>query len=123
MQQLKQKVFIIDDYISNLQIVEKILSNGNYEVSYSESGSHAIGLLNGGDLPDIILFDLLMPVMDGYEATNIIRELDKNIPIIALTANVMKEDIERTKDAGMNEHLNKPINLDKLFSTLHKYLN
>jgi len=67
--------------------------------------------------------DLQMPIMGGIEATKIIREKNKNIPIIALTANAMKEDIERTKKAGMNEHLNKPIEVEKLYATLLKYIS
>ena len=67
--------------------------------------------------------DLQMPVMDGYEATRQIRALDKEIQIIALTANAMVEDIERTKAVGMNEHLNKPIEVEKLYATLLKRLS
>jgi len=72
---------------------------------------------------ELILMDLQMPIMGGIEATELIREKDKNIPIIALTANAMKEDIERTKKAGMNEHLNKPIEVEKLYATLLKYIS
>ena len=64
-----------------------------------------------------------MPVMDGYEATSLIREENKEIPVIALTANAMVEDIQRSQEAGMNEHLNKPIEVDKLFETLLKYIS
>ena len=60
--------------------------------------------------------------MDGYEATKIIRNLDKTIPIIALTANAMKEDIEKTEAVGMNEHLNKPVDIEKLFTILRQYI-
>jgi CheY-like chemotaxis protein len=63
-----------------------------------------------------------MPIMDGYEATKIIRSLDAEIPIIALTANAMAEDVQRTKAIGMNAHINKPIDIEKLFSALHQYL-
>jgi len=64
-----------------------------------------------------------MPIMDGYEATKQIRKIDKNIPIIALTANAMKEDIEKTKKITMNEHLSKPIKIDKLHEILIKYIS
>jgi CheY-like chemotaxis protein len=66
--------------------------------------------------------DIQMPIMDGFEATKIIRSLDKNIPIIALTANAMREDIEKTKKAGMNRHLNKPINVEELYKTLLEFI-
>jgi CheY-like chemotaxis protein len=64
-----------------------------------------------------------MPNMDGYEATMLIRQKNKDIPIIALTANAMKEDIQRTKEAGMNKHLNKPIEVEKLYATLLQYIS
>lgn len=64
-----------------------------------------------------------MPIMDGYEATKLIRKNDKDIPIIALTANVMQSDIQKTKEAGMNEHLHKPIDVSTLFKVLSKYIN
>jgi CheY-like chemotaxis protein len=67
--------------------------------------------------------DIQMPVMDGFEATKSIREIDKDIPVVALTANAMKEDIEATKRVGMNEHLNKPIEVDALHSTLLKFVS
>jgi len=62
-----------------------------------------------------------MPVMDGYEATKHIRKMDTAIPIIALTANAMREDIDKSKNSGMNDHLNKPINIDALKQLLLKY--
>jgi HPt (histidine-containing phosphotransfer) domain-containing protein len=61
--------------------------------------------------------------MDGYETSKLIREINKDIPIIALTANAMAEDIEKTKAIGMNEHLNKPIDVEKLYETLYKYIH
>ena len=63
-----------------------------------------------------------MPKMDGFEATSKIREISETVPIIALTANAMKEDIERTKNAKMNEHLNKPIDVKRFFEVLGTYL-
>jgi len=63
-----------------------------------------------------------MPVMDGYEATKIIREINQDIPIIALTANAMKEDVEKSISLGMNAHLNKPIEVEKLYEILLKYI-
>ena len=64
-----------------------------------------------------------MPLMDGFETTKYIKKIDNNIPIIALSANAMKEDIELTRELGMNEHLSKPIDVDKLYATLLKYIS
>jgi CheY-like chemotaxis protein len=66
--------------------------------------------------------DIQMPIMDGYEATRLIRQQDKNIPIIALTANAMKEDIEKTNKVGMQAHINKPIDINKLYESILKFL-
>lgn len=116
MQQIKQKVLIIDDYISNLQIFEKILSKGNYDVSYSESGSHAIGLLGNGYLPDIILLDLMMPVMDGYSFK---KEINKNpdwaqIPVIIISA--LEEQVNKSEafELGCVDFMVKPISKNEL---------
>jgi len=70
---------------------------------------------------NLILMDIQMPVMDGYEAAKIIRESDLKIPIIAITASAMKEDVEKSLEAGMNDHLNKPIDVNKLYEILLKY--
>ena len=76
---------------------------------------------------DLILMDIQMPVMDGIEATKAIRALSDprlaNIPIVAMTANAFEEDRQRVLSAGMNGHLGKPINVDKLFSTLQSILD
>lgn len=73
----------------------------------------------------MILMDIMMPVMDGITATKIIREMDrpdaKTIPILAMTANAYDEDIRRTREAGMNVHISKPINPDMLLKTLEHF--
>jgi CheY-like chemotaxis protein len=71
----------------------------------------------------LILMDLQMPIMSGYEATRLIREHDKDIPIIALTAAAMIEDKQKAIDAGMNEHLGKPIDMSELYKTVAKFCN
>ena len=73
---------------------------------------------------DVILMDIMMPVMNGYEATKMIRSLDredaKTIPIIAMTANAFAEDRIRVKEAGMNEHVAKPVDVELLIKVIHK---
>jgi CheY-like chemotaxis protein len=75
---------------------------------------------------DMIFMDVQMPEIDGYEATRRIRALDvpgaKEIPIVAMTANVFREDVEKCLDAGMNGHVGKPLNFDEVLDRLHKYL-
>ena len=73
---------------------------------------------------DVILMDIMMPVMNGYEATKMIRSLDredaKKIPIIAMTANAFTEDRIRAKEAGMDEHISKPVDVELLVKVIHK---
>ena len=73
---------------------------------------------------DVILMDIMMPVMNGYEATKMIRSLDredaKKIPIIAMTANAFTEDRIKAKEAGMNEHIVKPVDVELLIKVIHK---
>lgn len=71
---------------------------------------------------DLILMDLQMPIMDGYEATKQIRKFDQEIPIIALSAAVMEEDLKQTLDAGMNQHIAKPIDFRELQGVMRHYL-
>ena len=75
---------------------------------------------------DVILMDIMMPLMDGYEATRQIRKLDRtdasSIPIIALTANVFAEDVRPALDCGMNAHLAKPLDVEKMIHTIALYL-
>ena len=74
---------------------------------------------------DVILMDIRMPVMTGYEAAKIIRSLsrpDVNLPIIAMTADAFAEDIQKSLDSGMNDHIAKPIDIENLMKTLQKYL-
>ena len=75
---------------------------------------------------DLILMDVQMPIMDGYEATRLIRKLDNkvaaDIPIIAMTANAFTEDIQTAKEAGMNSHIAKPLDIQKMMETLTEVL-
>ena len=89
-------------------------------------GQEAVELFRNSepDEFDVILMDIMMPVMNGYEATKMIRSLDredaKKIPIIAMTANAFTEDRIRAKEAGMNEHVAKPVDAELLIKVIHK---
>ncbi|MDQ1339601.1 MAG: two-component system, sensor histidine kinase and response regulator, partial [Campylobacterota bacterium] len=120
------KILLVEDNKINQEVILGLLESSKIAIEVANDGLEAVtkykSSLENGTLFELILMDLQMPVMDGFEATKAIRQIDKNIPIVALTANAMKEDIEKTKEAGMNEHLNKPINVEKLYSTLLKYI-
>ena len=89
-------------------------------------GQEAVELFRNSELGefDVILMDIMMPVMNGYETTKMIRSLDredaKKIPIIAMTANAFTEDRIRAKEAGMNEHVAKPVDVELLIKVIHK---
>jgi len=120
-------LLIAEDVEINREILSEILKETGISIDYAENGKTAVSMF--GENPekyDLILMDINMPEMDGYEATQKIRSLDfkkaKDIPIIAMTANVFKEDIEKCLAAGMNDHTGKPIDANALFELLNKYL-
>ena len=117
------KILLVEDNKTNQEIVIGLLENSGLEIDIVDNGQKAVESVKNNNDYELILMDIQMPVMNGYEATKIIKEINPNIPIIALTANAMKEDIQRTKKAGMNEHLNKPIEIDKLYQVLLKYIS
>ncbi|MBW6488776.1 ATP-binding protein [Sulfurimonas sp.] len=117
-----KRILIAEDNHTNQLVLLGLLEDYIEEIDVANNGQEAVDMFESGKY-ELIIMDLQMPVMDGYEATRIIRSLDKDIPIIALTANAMKEEIEKTKAVGINEHLIKPLNMEKLFTTLSKYIN
>ena len=104
-----------------------VLEPMDLEIECAENGEEAVRIFSESpDVYDMIFMDLQMPVMDGYEATRRIRALDTpraaTVPIIAMTANVFREDIERCLEAGMNGHIGKPLDLDNVLLQLRQYL-
>ena len=121
-------VLIAEDIEINREIMSAILEDTNIDIFYAENGTKAVSMFaDRSNKFDIVLMDINMPEMDGYEATRQIRALDfaeaKNVPIIAMTANVFKEDIKRCIDAGMNDHTGKPIDTEELYEKLNRYLS
>lgn len=118
------KVLLLEDNEINQEIITDLLFDSGIVIDIANNGIEAIKMFESNlGKYELILMDIQMPILDGYEATKKIRQIDVNIPIIALTANAMKEDIEKTKLAGMNKHLNKPIEVEKLFETLLEFLS
>ena len=117
-------ILLVEDNKVNQEIMTYLLENSGINITIANNGKEALELYFQNNIKyELILMDLQMPIMDGFEATKCIREKDKEIPIIALTANAMREDIEKTKQAGMVEHLIKPIEVEKLYEVLLKYLS
>ncbi|MCL1847099.1 MAG: response regulator [Coriobacteriia bacterium] len=120
-------ILLAEDVAINQEIVLALLEPTLLQVTCAGNGAEAVRLFK--ETPedyDAILMDIQMPEMDGFEATRLIRSLDipkaKSIPIIALTANVFQEDIDKCLDAGMDSHLGKPLNLTEMLRKLHDYL-
>lgn len=117
-------VLFVEDNQQNREIIIGILEHSGIILEEAHDGEEAVKLFTGNpEKYELILMDLQMPNMDGYTATKLIRKINKDIPIIALTANAMATDIQRTKEAGMNKHLNKPVDIEALFSTLLQYIS
>ncbi|MEG2001292.1 MAG: response regulator, partial [Evtepia sp.] len=124
-----KRVLLVEDHLLNIEVAKKLLGSKKLEVDTAENGLQAIETLAQKDegYYDAILMDIRMPVMDGITAAKSIRQMRntdaKTIPIIAMTANAFDEDIEKTKAAGMNAHLAKPIEPVLLYKTLQRFLN
>jgi len=123
-----KRILLVEDHPLNVIVAKGLLEKKQFEVVTAENGKKAVELVT--DAPeyyfDAILMDIRMPVLDGIEAARQIRALDradvKELPIIAMTANAGDEDRRQTKEAGMNEHLAKPIDPKLLYTTLQKFI-
>ncbi len=123
---LAGRILVVEDNQVNQAVVKAMLTRFDLEVDVVANGQLALEKLEQADY-DLVMMDCQMPVMDGYEATRRIRSADskvrnRRIPIIAMTANVMKGDVEQALDVGMNDHLGKPIVLSRLQFLLRQWL-
>ncbi len=121
------RLLVVDDVEINRVILSELLSETKIEIEEAGDGGEALKMFEKSPLGyfDLIFMDMEMPVLDGCEATKKIRSLDredaKKVAIIAMTANVFKEDIELTLRSGMNGHLSKPINIDSVIETIRRF--
>ncbi|HEX9714906.1 MAG TPA: response regulator, partial [Desulfurivibrionaceae bacterium] len=120
---LKDKVvLVVDDDMRNLFALAKVLEQRGLSVIKAEDGERALALLAEGMAPDIILMDIMMPGLDGYQTMRAIRERGVKTPIIALTAKAMKEDRDKCLAAGADDYLAKPVDADRLISMMRVWL-
>ncbi|RDU37637.1 hybrid sensor histidine kinase/response regulator [Neobacillus piezotolerans] len=117
-------VVVADDDHRNIYALDKALSREGMRVLSVENGMECLEILQRTDNVDIILMDIMMPIMDGYETMQQIRGMDRygNIPIIALTAKAMKGDKEKCLEAGASDYISKPLKMDQLFSAMRVWL-
>jgi len=119
-----KKVLLVDDDMRNVFALSKILREKGIKVVKAEDGVKALKMLDREPDVDLVLMDIMMPVMDGYETTGKIREQERfrKLPVIALTAKAMKEDKEKCIAAGASDYLTKPVDVERLFSMMRVWL-
>jgi CheY-like chemotaxis protein len=120
-----RKALIVDDDVRNIFALTSVLEQHDMEVYYAENGRDGIRLLEETPGIDVVLMDVMMPEMDGYEAMRRIRELPafRSLPIIALTAKAMKGDREKCIEAGASDYITKPMDTEQLLSLLRVWLS
>lgn len=123
-----KRILVAEDNELNCEIAVELLTSVNLVVETAENGSIAVDMVKSHPehYYDLIFMDMQMPVMDGCQAASIIRSLDlayvKKLPIVAMTANAFADDMEKTRQAGMDGHLSKPIDMELLSQTLDRWL-
>ncbi|MDR2618001.1 MAG: response regulator, partial [Treponema sp.] len=127
-------MLLAEDVEINREIVISLLEPNRIVIDCAENGAQAVKMFTENpDKYGIVFMDIHMPEMDGYQATRLIREFErernltlkipkKEVPIIAMTANVFREDIERCLASGMNDHVGKPLNIGEVLQKLRKYI-
>ncbi len=120
-----KKVLIVDDDMRNIFALTSMLEHWEMDVRRAENGREALEILGNSPDIDVVLMDIMMPVMDGYQTTRAIRELPRfrDLPIIALTAKAMKDDRRKCLDAGASDYIAKPVEGEKLRSLLRVWLD
>ncbi|MFC1866694.1 response regulator [Thermodesulfobacteriota bacterium] len=119
------RILLVEDNEINQQVAQEILEGSGFVEEIANDGQEAVTMAEESEY-DIVLMDINMPVMDGLEATRRIRDSEGStqspLPIVAMTASAMTQDIEQTQEAGMNDHVAKPIDVKQLFATLVKWI-
>ncbi|HYM00822.1 MAG TPA: response regulator, partial [Blastocatellia bacterium] len=120
-----KKVLIVDDDVRNIFALSSALESYDMEVVHAENGREGINLLQQTPDVDLVLMDIMMPEMDGYETMQAIRTMDRfdSLPIIALTAKAMQADRDKCIEAGASDYISKPLDIDQLLSLLRVWLH
>ncbi|WP_006459974.1 response regulator [Thiomicrospira aerophila] len=117
-----QRILVVEDNDINREVIKEMLSKLNLVLHFAEDGALGVEAVKQHDF-DLVLMDIQMPVMDGYQATRVIRQFNQSLPIVALTAAAMVEDKQKALAVGMDAHLAKPIDKLKLKQTLAQFLD
>jgi len=113
-------ILIVEDIELNIDLLTQLLEE-NYNLLVAKDGGQGVELAEKNK-PDLVLMDISLPVMDGYEATRAIRKTYNALPIIGLSAHAMQGDVEKGRAAGCTDYLTKPVDEEKLFNMLKQYL-
>lgn len=114
-------ILVAEDVESNFLFLEEVIRKTGAEVLWAKNGQDAIDMFNANKI-DLILMDIQMPKMNGFEATRVIKKINPNIPIISQTAYAMSEDRAKSLDAGCDDYISKPIPSQKLLDLLSVYM-
>ena len=115
-------LLIVEDDILNFAFLQECLEQTNVKIAHASNGQEAIDYCRNIDF-DLVLMDIQLPILNGYDATKLIRSFNPNIPIIAQTANALSNDKYKCIDAGCNDYMSKPISIKTLLNTIDKFLN
>jgi hypothetical protein len=120
-----QKILIVDDDVRNVYALTSVLENHGMEIVFAENGKEGIERLVQNPDAALVLMDVMMPEMDGYETTRAIRGMEafERLPIIALTAKAMKGDREKSIEAGASDYITKPVDINVLLSLMRVWLH
>ena len=114
-------ILVAEDVENNFILVKWILAESNFTVVRASNGEEAVEIFKSGKHIDIIIMDIKMPKMTGIEATKLIREINADIPVIAITAYAQEKDREKILEAGFSDYISKPFKKNELASILNKY--
>ncbi len=119
-----KKILLADDDMRNVFAISKVLEAKGMNVFKAADGQKALDILDEDPGIDLVLMDIMMPVIDGYEAIQRIRSQErfKKLPVLAITAKAMKDDYEKCIAAGANDYMSKPIKIEKLLSLMRVWL-
>ena len=118
-----KRILVVDDEELNWLLIKDIFDDTNAVLTWARVGQEAIDLVASGELYDIILMDMKMPFLDGFDTTRAIKKLNSSIPVIAQTAFAMPEEQKKCVEAGCDNYLSKPIEMSVLLDMVDKYLN
>ena len=119
----KKTILITEDTPENFNLLKDILEDTQAKILWAKNGKEAVEQCKINQNIDIVLMDIKMPVMNGYQAISLIKEFKKNLPIIVQTAFFNSDEKEKSFKAGCDDYITKPINIKELLSTINKYMN